>query len=238
MWLGSKRDLLKAGMAAGVGLGASASTGMALACDWEDRRVHHGAVLQLETTPHLWISDFLGIFHWAGDTRALAGKYVDWSFHHKRWMTTVRFLHSRGCFGDPWLSAGLLKDGDPIYLVKWETHWERPQLLHIQSILDVGIFGINETNYGKFVLDKAEWERRYGFDADTLEKHVLPSTVPSVFDSCYQAFVLGAKDFYDSEENVGYYDWMVPSANDHDGDRIVCENARGQSRLEADQRGT
>ena len=50
--------------------------------------------------------------------------------------------------GDPWLTAGLLKDGDPIYLVKWETDWEQPQLLHIQSIKDVELFGINGSNYG------------------------------------------------------------------------------------------
>ena len=64
--------------------------------------------------------------------------------------------------GDPWLSAGLLKDGDPIYLVKWERDWAKPQLLHIQSLADVGLFGINERNYGKFILEPAAWERRYG----------------------------------------------------------------------------
>lgn len=50
--------------------------------------------------------------------------------------------------GDPWLSAGLLKDGDPIYLVKWESDWAQPRLLHIQSIADVELFGINDRNYG------------------------------------------------------------------------------------------
>ena len=75
--------------------------------------------------------------------------------------------------GDPWLSAGLLKDGDPIYLVKWEHDWERPKLLHIQSIRDVEIFGINAENYGRFVLDKPTWEARYGLSADSLVREPL-----------------------------------------------------------------
>lgn len=47
----------------------------------------------------------------------------------------------------------MLKDGDPIYLVKWESDWAQPQLLHIQSIADVELFGINGRNYGHFVLN-------------------------------------------------------------------------------------
>ena len=81
--------------------------------------------------------------------------------------------------GDPWLSAGLLKDGDPIYLVKWETEWPRPRLLHIQSIADVELFGINETNYGNFVLDVAAWEARYGMSVAGLERAELPAAVTS-----------------------------------------------------------
>ena len=223
----NKRDLFKAAVAAGaVTIVAKSPVHAAF---------EQGDIIQLDTTPHIWVSDWQGVLHWAGDTRALQGRYINWSRHFHVWMSYLTRIRT---IGDPWLSAGLLKDGDPIYLVKWETDWETPKLFHITDIRDVEIFGINETNYGKFVLEKAEWERRYRIDADTLERDVLSSTVPRVFDSCYQAFVLGAKDFHDSEENVGYYDWMVPSATDHDGDRIVCENARGQSRLEADQRGT
>ena len=56
--------------------------------------------------------------------------------------------------GDPWLSAGLLKDGDPIYQVKWESEWPLPKLLHIQSIKDVELFGIDGSNYGNYVIDR------------------------------------------------------------------------------------
>ena len=80
--------------------------------------------------------------------------------------------------GDPWLTAGLLKDGDPIYLVKWETEWPQPQLLHIQSIKDVEIFGIDGSNYGNFVIEKNEWERRFGISASGLQRGVLASAVP------------------------------------------------------------
>ena len=81
--------------------------------------------------------------------------------------------------GDPWLSAGLLKDGDPIYLVKWETEWPLPQLLHIQSIKDVELFGIDGSNYGNFVIDRPAWEARYGIDAAGLQRGVLASAVPA-----------------------------------------------------------
>ncbi len=133
----------------------------------------HGAVVGVPGTPHLWIADAQGVLHWAGDTRALAGKYVNWANR-----TEVSVARLRGIYiGDPWLTAGLLKDGDPIYLVKWETTWARPQLLHIQSIADVELFGINVNNYGRFVLDRAAWEARYGFAAASLQRGVLPSLV-------------------------------------------------------------
>ena len=45
--------------------------------------------------------------------------------------------------------------------MKWETEWEYPKLLHIQSIADMELFGINASNYGRFVLDKVAWEARY-----------------------------------------------------------------------------
>ena len=78
--------------------------------------------------------------------------------------------------GDLWLSAGLLKDGDPIYLVKWETDWPQPPLLHIQSIGDVELFGINGSNYGNFVIERSAWEQRYGISAAGLQRGVLAAT--------------------------------------------------------------
>ena len=135
-----------------------------------------GAVIALAGTPHLWIADDQGVLHWGGDTRALAGKHVNWSDRREVSLDELRTLP----IGDPWLSAGLLKDGDPIYLVKWESDWPQPRLLHIQSIKDVELFGINGSNYGNFILEKATWESRYGFAAATLERGVLAAAVPTV----------------------------------------------------------
>ena len=128
----------------------------------------------LQGTPHLWIADDRGILHWGGDTRALSGKHVNWNDRRDVSLAELQTYP----IGDPWLSAGLLKDGDPIYQVKWESEWPQPKLLHIQSIEDVELFGINGSNYGNFVIDKASWEQRYGIDAATLERQPLASAVP------------------------------------------------------------
>ncbi len=135
-----------------------------------------GAVVGLAGTPHLWIADSAGVLHWGGDTRALAGKHVNWSDRRDVSLAELQAFP----IGDPWLSAGLLKDGDPIYLVKWETEWPQPQLLHIQSIKDVELFGIDGSNYGNFVLDKATWEARYHLDADRLQRSALAAVVAAV----------------------------------------------------------
>ena len=131
----------------------------------------HGAVVALQGTPHLWIADEQGVLHWAGDTRALAGRHVRWDNRIEVTLAQLQGLHR----GDPWLSAGLLKDGDPIYLVKWETEWPQPQLFHIQSIADVELFVINASNYGNFVLDVATWEQRYGLSVASLPRATLPA---------------------------------------------------------------
>ena len=138
----------------------------------------HGAVVALQGTPHLWIADDQGVLHWGSDTRALAGKFINWNDRTEVSLEQIRTLP----VGDPWLSAcGLLKDGDPIYLVKWETDWPQPQLFHIQSIEDVEIFGINASNYGRFVVSVTtcdEWARSYGFSMADLQRGVLPAAVP------------------------------------------------------------
>ena len=131
----------------------------------------HGAVVALRGTPHLWIADQQGVLHWAGDTRALAGRHVRWDSRIEVTLAQLQGLNR----GDPWLSAGLLKDGDPIYLVKWETEWPQPRLFHIQSIGDVELFGINGSNYGNFVLDLATWEQRFGISAAGLQRSTLPA---------------------------------------------------------------
>lgn len=127
-------------------------------------------VIALAGTPHLWVIDRTGTRHWAGDTRALSGMSVDWGTRG-----TASGPSDLGTVGDPVLSAGLLKDGDPIYLVKWETGWDKPVLQHIQSIEDVRVFGISSNNYGKFVIEKAEWQRRFGIAVDGLKREELPS---------------------------------------------------------------
>ena len=132
-----------------------------------------GAVFALSGTVHLWIADENGELHWGGDTRALAGRNVNWG--DRREVTLAQLQSFRR--GDPWLSAGLLKQGDPIYLVKWETNQERPTLLHIQSIQDVELFGINASNYGRFVLDEVAWQQRFGIPVSGLTRGVLQPAV-------------------------------------------------------------
>ena len=140
-------------------------------------RFAFGAVVALQGTPHLWIADEYGVLHWAGDTWALVGRHVVWSDRTEVALAQLRQLYR----GDPWLSAGLLKDGEAIYLVKWETDWSQPQLFHIQSIADVELFGINGSNYGHFVWDRAAWEQAWGIAAGGLQRATLSAaTVPSV----------------------------------------------------------
>ena len=129
----------------------------------------HGTIVGLQGTPHLWFADEHGILHWGGDTRALAGRHIDWDNRAEVSLDQLRALP----IGDPWLTAGLLKDGDPIYLVKWETEWPQPRLLHIQSIQDVELFGINGSNYGRFVYGGEGWNKTFGIDSSYLEKGVL-----------------------------------------------------------------
>jgi hypothetical protein len=129
----------------------------------------HGAVVALRGTPHIWVAGPDGVLHWAGDTRALGGRPVDWGSRHEVSLDELR----RSPRGDPLLAAGLVKLGAPIYLAKWETDQAAPTLLHIRSIADVALFGIDGGNYGRFVVDRAAWEQRFGFDADALPKGVL-----------------------------------------------------------------
>ena len=132
-----------------------------------------GTPIYLRDTPHLYLVGADRQLHWLGDTRALEGETVLWN-QRRTWSYSQL---ARTPLGDPYLSAGLLKDGDPIYLVKWEHDWEYPKLLHIPSIKDVELFGINGRNYGRFVMDTASWEARYGFTVSDLQHDRLqPAT--------------------------------------------------------------
>jgi hypothetical protein len=132
---------------------------------------YSGSVIVLRGTPHLWIADEQGVLHWAGDTRALASHTVRWDDRHEVPLEQLLLMRR----GDPWLSAGLVKLGDPIYFVKWEADQSAPTLLHIQSIADVELFGIHAGNYGALVLDQSAWERRFGLDTRLLSRGVLAS---------------------------------------------------------------
>jgi len=134
-----------------------------------------GTVIALTGTPHLWIADDQSTLHWGGDTRGLANRFANWN--DRREVTLAQLRSFR--IGDPWLSAGLIKIGDPIYLAKWETNQDRPTLLHIQSIGDVELFGINGNNYGGLVLNKQTWERRFSMTVASLPRGVLASAVPA-----------------------------------------------------------
>ncbi|MGH2350818.1 MAG: hypothetical protein ACRDJN_04310 [Chloroflexota bacterium] len=134
-----------------------------------------GTVVALAGTPHIWIADARGRLHWAGDTAALAlaNSPVVWESRREVTLDQLRTLP----LGDPWLSAGLLKIGEPIYLVKWETGERLPRLLHIQSIDDVELFGSNAQNYGYLLFERPEWEEVAKISVDRLRRGVLPSIV-------------------------------------------------------------
>jgi hypothetical protein len=131
-----------------------------------------GTVVSLRGTPHLWFVEG-GALHWGGDTRALRGHSINWNNRIDVSLDELR----RYPIGSPWLSLGLLKEGDPIYLVKWESGEAAPQLLHIQSIGDVELFGITAYNYGDFVLDRTLWEGRFGLSAGNLPRSTLGRAV-------------------------------------------------------------
>ena len=98
---------------------------------------------------------------------------MDWSNRHDVTLAELQGLPR----GDPWLSAGLVKEGDPIYLMKWETTDAQPTLLHIQSIADVELFGINGSNYGRFVRGRQEWEQIYQLSLEGVARGQLPPLV-------------------------------------------------------------
>jgi hypothetical protein len=136
-----------------------------------------GEVVGLAATPHLWVADDSGVLHWAGDTRALAGRDVRWDERLDVPLDQLQRLPR----GDPWLSAGLLQDGGAIYLVKWELEAPTPQLLRVRSIGDLELFGIGTENYGREVLDRASWEARYGVPVGDLPVGELaPAVAPPV----------------------------------------------------------
>ena len=131
-----------------------------------------GSVVGLAGTPHIWVAEG-GVFHWAGDTRALSGRTVRWDTRLDVSITALRTMPR----GDPWLSSGLVKEGDTISLAKWETDQDAPSLLHILQIADVEAFGIDGTNYGRMVVDGRAWEEQTGFHTADLSRGTLAAAV-------------------------------------------------------------
>jgi hypothetical protein len=157
-----------------------------------------GTPVQLVGTPHLFIADAQGVLHWGGDTRALAGKEILWG---NQCTVTLSEL-TAATRGDPWLSAGLPKIGDPIYLAKWEDTDRAPRFLRIQSIPDVELFGINTANYGNFIMERGPWEQRFGFSVATLRVGPLASAASfswSETDRAAYAQLLSDMEIADSE---------------------------------------
>ena len=130
-----------------------------------------GTLVALRGTPHLWVVDARGLLHWGGDTRALQGRTVRGELRVEVTLDQLKTMARR----EPWLSSGLVKLGDPIYLPKWEVGQAQPTLFHIRDIKDVEFFGIDAGNYGALVLERAPWEARYPFKTDTLARDVLAS---------------------------------------------------------------
>src|SRR5690242_20763611 len=118
--------------------------------------------------------------------------------------------------GDPWLTAGLLKVGDPIYLVKWETDAPVPTLLHIQSIADVEMFGISGANYGAMIFESPAWEAQFGLPVATLSKAEL-------------AAAASADDGYTADWSCGLNGWSGTADWQVSGGMLVNDGTNGKS---------
>lgn len=132
-----------------------------------------GSVIVLGGTTHIWVAGDDGVFHWAGDTRALAAHNVNWDLRREVTLSQLLDLPR----GVPWLSSGLLKIGDPVYLVKWETADQMPTLAQVRSIRDIELFGIDASNWGTLVYEAPLWERRFGLSTSRLSRSVLEPAV-------------------------------------------------------------
>lgn len=158
-----------------TGLASYASITAVQAAPVEQEALPKGSVVALQGTPHLWIADEQGILHWAAGTRALTGREVDWTSRREVTLEVLQRLPR----GDPWLPAGLLRDGDALYLVTWDTEDPAPVLLLIPSLPDVELLGINAANLSGYVLDRADWEQRYGIETGSLLRAALaPAPAP------------------------------------------------------------
>ena len=141
--------------------------------------------------------------------RALLGREVDWSSRREVTLEELRRLPR----GGPWLPAGLLRDGEALSLVTWDTDDPLPYLLLIPSLQDVELFGINMANLGACTLERADWEQRSGLDTSSLPRAVLAAVPAPVAPSSVPLAgpVLLAESFDDSARGVLPQSSSVPA---------------------------
>jgi hypothetical protein len=125
-----------------------------------------GTVVRLAGTPHLWIAGPDGRLHWLSDSRAAAQLPIDWSRQTEVSLPELARLP----IGDPLLSACLVRIGDAIYLVQWDSAEAQPRLLQVRSLADLALVGITERNFSQFLLGRAEWEQRFGLGVSNLAR--------------------------------------------------------------------
>jgi hypothetical protein len=121
-------------------------------------------VVAVTGTPQLYVADEGGVVHFAGDPRALDGRFVDWSDRAEVTLDQIQTLPR----GEPWLTTALVKIGSAIYLPQWQAGATTPALLQIGTPEDLALLGVNADNYGRLVLDSAAWEQRYNTSLDQL----------------------------------------------------------------------
>src|SRR5262245_16533684 len=123
-----------------------------------------GEILSLEQTPHLWTVDAAGTAHLASDPFALAEHAVAGAPRLEVSLDELRQMPR----GEPYLSMALVKIGNFIYLPQEQTPGSAPVLRLIKSVDDLSLMGVDAGNYGRIVLDRPDWEARYGFNTDGL----------------------------------------------------------------------
>lgn len=116
-----------------------------------------GSVFALAGTPHLWIVDEHGVLHWGGDTRALAGRRINWDSRTVAAPAQLAALP----IGSPWLSLALVRVDGVVYQPKWETDQAAPQLVGLPPPEDAPRFGLSPGAAETLALDAADWEQRF-----------------------------------------------------------------------------
>jgi hypothetical protein len=136
-----------------------------------------GTVVTLNGLPYLWVADDADVLHWVGDTRALLNVSLNWG--EQRTLTREQMIELARArrIGAPTLSAGLVRLGDAIYLVRWEVDQLSPTLMRVAEPGDLDVFGVSGENYGATVMDSSAWQQRFGVPPDTLTKGSLASVV-------------------------------------------------------------